>query len=63
MCCRKIYHQMKNEIAFLEAAWPAPKNIVAGTTLRQLGFSVGDYNALNIGKHVGDNSISVLQNR
>ena len=63
MCCRKIYHQMKNEIAFLEAAWPAPKNIVAGTTLRQLGFSVGDYNALNIGKHVGDNSISVQQNR
>ncbi len=54
---------MKNEIAFLEAAWPAPKNIVAGTTLRQLGFSVGDYNALNIGKHVGDNSISVQQNR
>jgi len=51
------------EIGFLEAVWPAPKNIIAGTTLRQSGFSQGSFGALNLGSHVGDNIDNVKRNR
>ena len=54
---------MISEIGFLEATWPAPKNIIAGTTLRQFGYSQGSFGALNLGDHVGDNIDNVKRNR
>ena len=54
---------MKDKIAFLEAVWPAPANIIAGTTLRQRGLSGGAYTALNLAAHVGDDVIAVRENR
>lgn len=49
--------------SFLKADWPAPANIVAGTTLRNGGVSEGVYASLNLGAHVGDRALAVGENR
>jgi YfiH family protein len=50
-------------LAWLEADWPAPANIIAGTTFRTGGVSEGTYSSLNLAAHVGDDSGQVAQNR
>jgi len=50
-------------IAWLDADWPAPPNIHAGTTLRQQGASSGVYASLNLARHVADDVAAVTENR
>ena len=49
--------------SWLQADWPAPSFIQAGTTLRQGGVSRGEYSSLNIAAHVGDELAMVEKNR
>ena len=48
---------------WIRADWPAPANIVAGTTTRNGGVSSGRYASLNLGAHVGDQPEHVVENR
>lgn len=48
---------------WIEAAWPAPAHIVAGTTTRAGGVSAGAYASMNLGAHVGDDAERVAENR
>lgn len=50
-------------VRWLEADWPAPPGVVAGTTLRGGGASRGPYASLNLGAHVGDDPEAVRSNR
>lgn len=50
-------------IRWLAADWPAPKSVVAGTTLRQGGVSTGTCESLNLAAHVGDEPARVEENR
>jgi polyphenol oxidase len=50
-------------IGWLAADWPAPAGVVAGTTLRQGGVSIGVYGSLNLAAHVGDDPVRVDENR
>lgn len=50
-------------IGWLEADWPAPTNIRAGTSLRRPGPSQGPYAAFNLALHVEDDADTVLANR
>lgn len=43
--------------------WPAPAGIRALSTLRTGGVSVGVYESLNLGDHVGDDPARVQENR
>lgn len=43
--------------------WPAPPNVKALVTTRLGGVSHPPYDSLNLGDHVGDNPVSVEQNR
>lgn len=47
----------------ITANWPAPPNIVAGCSTRSGGVSVGVYESLNLGTHVGDDVDAVRENR
>lgn len=47
----------------LEANWPAPPRIRAVTTTRFGGVSQGNYSAMNLGAHVGDDVQHVMENR
>ncbi|MFQ6004552.1 MAG: peptidoglycan editing factor PgeF [Woeseia sp.] len=49
--------------SWIAADWPAPENIVAGTTLRTGGVSSGAFASLNLAAHVGDDPASVVENR
>ena len=49
--------------AWIGADWPAPANIIAGTTTRLGGVSTGRYASLNLGAHVGDQPENVVENR
>jgi YfiH family protein len=48
---------------WIEADWPAPAGIVAGSTTRIGGVSGGSYSSLNLGMHVGDEPAAVDENR
>jgi len=48
---------------WIPADWPAPGNIVAGTTTRVGGVSTGVFESLNLGAHVGDDAAAVVENR
>ena len=50
-------------VNWLQADWPAPDFIKAGTTLRQGGVSSGAYSSLNLATHVGDELAAVEKNR
>ncbi|MGB1800376.1 MAG: peptidoglycan editing factor PgeF [Gammaproteobacteria bacterium] len=52
----------KNRI-WIEADWPTPKHIRAGTTLRTGGHSQQPYDELNLALHVNDNPEDVKKNR
>lgn len=43
--------------------WPAPTKIKAFSSTRAEGFSIGVYQGLNLGTHVGDELAKVEQNR
>ncbi|MFA5171247.1 MAG: peptidoglycan editing factor PgeF [Sulfuriferula sp.] len=43
--------------------WPAPSQVQALSTLRAEGVSVGAYQGLNLGDHVGDSMVDVAENR
>jgi hypothetical protein len=36
---------------WIEADWPAPAGIIAGTTTRRGGVSAGAYHSMNLGAH------------
>lgn len=48
---------------WVSADWPAPANIVAGTTTRRGGASTAEYASMNIAAHVGDDPDRVADNR
>ena len=48
---------------WIPADWPAPDNVVAGTTIRVGGASTGVFESLNLGAHVGDDPAAVAENR
>ncbi len=48
---------------FINADWPAPKCIVAGTTTKQGGNSNRPYDGFNLATHVGDDYNTVVSNR
>ena len=48
---------------WIEADWPAPAGIIAGTTTRRGGVSEGAYRSMNLGAHVGDEPHRVAENR
>ncbi len=48
---------------WIRADWPAPQRILAGTTTRSGGVSLGVYASLNVAGHVGDTDESVELNR
>ena len=52
-----------NSKLWLQADWPAPANVYAGTSWRHGGISQGAYASLNLAMHVGDDSQAVLENR
>lgn len=52
-----------NNKLWLDADWPAPKNIHAGTSLRMGGNSLAPYNNFNLAQHVGDDANDVNKNR
>ena len=54
---------MLNSKLWLQADWPAPANVYAGTSWRQGGISQGTYASLNLAMHVGDERRAVLENR
>lgn len=47
---------------WIEANWPAPKHVRAGTSLRTGGHSQEPYDELNLAFHVGDNPENVKKN-
>ncbi|HKU16693.1 MAG TPA: peptidoglycan editing factor PgeF [Steroidobacteraceae bacterium] len=51
------------DLRFIEADWPAPKNVRAVATTRVGGVSGGPYASLNLGAHVGDDAQAVSENR
>jgi hypothetical protein len=51
------------EVEIIRASWPAPQNVVAFTSTRIGGVSVGPYASCNLGDHVGDNEMAVQDNR
>lgn len=48
---------------FIYPDWPAPKNVRALQTTRTGGLSAAPYNSFNLGRHVGDDALTVLRNR
>ncbi len=48
---------------FIYPDWPAPKNVRALQTTRTGGLSAAPYNSFNLGRHVGDDAVTVLRNR
>ena len=50
-------------VSWIAADWPAPDNVVAGTTLRTGGVSNDEFASLNLADHVGDESAAVAENR
>jgi YfiH family protein len=48
---------------WLVADWPAPANVRTCCTTRSAGVSVGVYNSMNLGLHVGDVAADVQTNR
>jgi len=50
-------------IQVLAPDWPAPQNVRAAFTLRTGGVSAPPFDSLNVGAHVGDTTVAVLENR
>jgi len=52
-----------SDLSLIKADWSAPAHIHAFSTTRVGGASVGQYQGLNLGQHVGDDSAVVAKNR
>lgn len=52
-----------NSDLWLQADWPSPAGIYAGTSWRRGGVSQGPYASLNLALHVGDDANAVVENR
>ena len=50
-------------VSWIQADWPVAGTVVAGTTLRAGGASQGEFDALNLAAHVGDDPDAVAENR
>jgi polyphenol oxidase len=50
-------------VGWLKADWPAPPGVLVLSTFRTGGVSVGPYDSLNLGDHVGDELAAVTANR
>jgi len=50
-------------VEMLTPQWDAPESVRAAFTLRRGGVSVGPYESLNLGIHVGDKTAAVAENR
>lgn len=50
-------------IAWINPTWPAPTGVRATSTLRPGGVSEGEFASLNLGNHVGDDPVRVIENR
>jgi len=48
---------------WIRADWPAPPQVIAGTTCRSGGASAGPYASLNLAAHVGDDTDALSENR
>jgi YfiH family protein len=48
---------------WLTPDWPAPARVRAVCTTRAGGVSLAPYQSLNLGDHVGDDQVAVMQNR
>ncbi len=48
---------------WLPANWPAPDNVLAGTTTRLAGYSQAPFDSMNLAMHVTDDAGTVQQNR
>ena len=51
------------DASWLVPEWPAPPNVRAVCTTREGGVSLGRYESLNLGDHVGDEPAHVADNR
>lgn len=54
---------LSNNLTLLTPAWGAPNNVKCVVTTRAGGVSVGAYQGLNLGDHVGDDPNAVAENR
>jgi polyphenol oxidase len=54
---------MMNKLEFIIPNWPAPANVHALQTNRDGGCSRANFDSLNLGDHVNDNPMHVVQNR
>ncbi|TKB02993.1 peptidoglycan editing factor PgeF [Alteromonas portus] len=54
---------LSSTLDLITPAWSCPSNIVAYTTTRKGGTSLGDFAGLNVGAHVGDDLLLVKANR
>ncbi|MBP7881703.1 MAG: laccase domain-containing protein, partial [Candidatus Methylopumilus sp.] len=54
---------MLNKSDLIIPDWPAPSNVHAIQTTRQVGFSDAPFESLNLGAHVQDHPITVVKNR
>lgn len=52
-----------NSTSWIPADWPAPNNIIAGTTTRYGGVSQTPYDNFNLADHCGDDPVNVQENR
>ena len=52
---------MRND--WIQAGWPAPRNVRALSTTRSGGVSTGCWSSLNLGRRCGDDASHVEQNR
>ena len=52
-----------SSLDLISPAWSCPSNIVAYTTTRLGGASMGDFAGLNVGAHVGDDLLLVKANK
>ncbi len=48
---------------WIRPEWPAPPGVRAVSTTRRGGYSTTPYDSLNLGDHVGDDPLTVRQNR
>ena len=54
---------ISSTLDLITPAWSCPANVVAYTTTRMGGTSIGDFAGLNVGAHVGDDLLLVKANR
>jgi YfiH family protein len=54
---------MGEALKLIVPEWPAPAGVRAALTLRAGGVSSAPYDSLNVGIHVGDAAVAVVENR